>query len=336
MVKKVGKQTFRPENPPVMISTGAVAGPFEGQGPLKDYYDHIYTDLTAGERSFEGAEKEMLVNACFTCLNKAGKNPQDVDIFLAGDLLNQTITSGFSALELAIPYLGIYGACSSSAEGLAMATMLVDGGFAELVLAATSSHNAASERQYRYPSEYGVHRKPTAQWTVTGAGAALVAKEGEGPRITHVTIGKVVDFGIKDTQNLGAAMAPAAALTMIQHFSDTGNGPEYYDLIVSGDLGKFGHQLAVKTAISRGGFDLSKNFKDCGLMIFDTERQDVHAGASGCGSSAIVTYGYLYRKMLEGELRKLLLVATGSLHSPTSFQQGQNVPAVAHAVSLEI
>ncbi|MHB1125703.1 MAG: stage V sporulation protein AD [Bacillota bacterium] len=336
MVKKVGKQTFRPENPPVMISTGAVAGPFEGQGPLKDYYDHIYTDLTAGERSFEGAEKEMLVNACFTCLNKAGRNPQEVDIFLAGDLLNQTITSGFSALELAIPYLGIYGACSSSAEGLAIAAMLVDGGFAELVLAATSSHNAASERQYRYPSEYGVHRKPTAQWTVTGAGAALVAREGDGPRITHVTVGKVVDFGIKDPLNLGAAMAPAAALTLVQHFADTGNGPEYYDLVVSGDLGKFGHQLAVNMAISRGGFDLSKNFKDCGLMIFDTDRQDVHAGASGCGASAIATYGYLYRKMLEGEIRKLLLVATGSLHSPTSFQQGQNVPAVAHAVSIEL
>jgi len=333
--KKIGKQTFRPEKPPVLISSAAVAGPFEGQGPLKDYYDHIYTDLLAGERTFESAEKEMLLNAAFTCLNKAGKAPQEVDLFLAGDLLNQTITSGFSALELAIPYFGLYGACSTSMEGLALATMLVDGGFADLVLAATSSHNTTAERQYRYPSEYGVHRKPTAQWTVTGAGAGLVAREGEGPRITHVTVGKVVDFGIKDVNNLGSAMAPAAALTLVQHFADTGHGPDYYDLILTGDLGKFGQSLTIKLATSRGGFDLTKNYRDCGLMIYDTQRQDVHAGGSGCGASAMVTYGYLYRKLLQGKLKRILVAATGALHSPTSFQQGQDIPAICHAVAIE-
>ncbi len=336
MATKLGKQTYQPDNPPFIISTGTVAGPFEGQGPLKDYFDHVYTDTLAGERSFENAEKEMMANACFTCLQKVNVTPQEVDFYLAGDLLNQIISAGFCALELNIPFLGIYGACSTSAEGLALAAMLVDGGFAKLVLASTSSHNSSAERQYRYPTEYGVHRKPTAQWTVTGAGAALVAGYGAGPRITTFTVGKVVDQGIKDPMNLGAAMAPAAAATMVQHFADTGRGPEYYDLIVTGDLGKFGRELAVITCASKGGFDLSKNYNDCGLMIYDTEKQDVHAGASGCASSALVVYGYLYRKMLAGELKKILLVATGALHSVTSFQQGASIPAIAHAVSIEM
>jgi len=336
LATKLGKQTYKPDNPPYIISTGTVAGPFEGQGPVGKYFDHVYTDTLAGERSFENAEKEMMTNACFTCLNKVNITPQEVDFFLAGDLLNQTITSGFSALELAVPYLGIYGACSTSALGLAISTMLVDGDYARLVLAATSSHNSSAERQFRFPTEYGAHRKPTTQWTVTGAGAALVAKEGTGPRITYFTIGKVTDMGIKDANNLGAAMAPAAAATMVQHFADTGNGPEYYDLIVTGDLGKFGHELAIKTCITRGGFDLTKNYSDCGIMIYDLEKQDVHAGASGCASSALVTYGYLYRQMLAGKLKKLLLVATGALHSQCSVQQGSNIPTIAHAVSIEV
>lgn len=332
----MGKQSFKPDNPPFIISTGTVAGPFEGQGPLKDYFDHIYTDTLAGEKSFESAEKEMMSNACFTCLNKVNITPQEVDLFLAGDLLNQTITSGFTGLELAIPYLGVYGACSTSAVGLIFSTMLIDGNYAKMVLAATSSHNSAAERQFRFPTEYGVHRKPTAQWTVTGSGAALVAKEGKGPRITYVTVGKVTDMGIKDANNLGAAMAPAAASTMVQHFADTGNGPEYYDLIVTGDLGNFGRELAIKSCISKGGFDLTKNYNDCGLMIYDINKQDVHAGASGCASSALVTYGYLYKNMLAGKIKKILLVATGALHSPCSCQQGANIPTIAHAVSIEM
>lgn len=336
MSKKVGKQTFRPGKPPVITATGTVAGPFEGEGPLSQYMDHVYTDVLAGERSFEAAEKEMMINACFTCLKKAGRTPQDVDLFLAGDLLNQIITAGYSALELAIPYLGIYGACSTSAEGLALAAMLVDGGFAGLVLAATSSHNSTAERQYRYPTEYGVHRKPTAQWTVTGSGAALVASGGQGPAITHVTVGKVTDMAIKDPLNMGAAMAPAAADTIIRHFADTGRGPEYYDLIVTGDLGKVGYDLCIKLVQSGGGFGLGDNYRDCGLMLYDRERQDVHAGASGCASSALVTYGYLYRQLVEKKIGRILLVATGALHSPTSFQQGGSIPGIAHAVSIEM
>jgi len=379
MAVKVGNQTWQLMRPPVILETATVAGPLEGEGPLHADYDSIYADPVAGESSFEAAEREMMLNACFTALQKAGLAPSNIDVFLAGDLLNQTITSGFSAQELKIPYLGIYGACSSSAESLIIAAALVEAGFARLVLAAVSSHNSSAERQYRYPTEYGVHRKPTAQWTVTGAGAALVAapdvagrldaagRPGTGgrpdaagrarteasgasgaastgtpggsgtlPQITHVTIGKVNDFGIKDPLNMGAAMAPGAVDTLINHFADTGRGPDYYDLIATGDLGSFGHELVVRLAAERGGFTLSDNYQDCGVLIYDFDKQDVHAGGSGCACSALVTFGHLYHRMQRGELKRVLLCATGSLHSPTSVQQGNNIPVIAHAVSLEM
>lgn len=335
MIKKTGKQTFKLTKPK-LINTAAVVGPFEGKGPLKEFYDHIYEDNLMGEASFERAEKQMLLNACYTCLNKAKKTPGDVDLYISGDLLNQIITSGFSALELQIPYLGIYGACSTCAEGLALASMLIEGNMANIILAATSSHYSTAERQFRYPTEYGIKEKPTSQRTVSGAGAALVADEGDGPRITFATIGKVTDLGIKDTNSVGAAMAPAAASTLIQHFADTGHGPDYYDAILSGDLGKIGKKLTIELVKKTGGFDISSNFDDCGLMIYDMEKQDVQAGASGCASSAVVTYGYVYKKMLEGKLDRVLLVATGALYSTTSFQQGENIPTIAHAVSLEM
>ena len=336
MAVKLGMQTWAPGRVPVIIQTGTVVGPMEGQGPLKDWFDHVYTDPMAGERSFEHAEKEMMLNACYTALQKAGKTPAEVDFFLAGDLLNQIITSGFAAASLKIPYLGLYGACSTSTESLVVATALVDAGFAGLVLCAVSSHNSTAERQYRYPTEYGSFRKPTAQWTVTGAGAALVAAEGHGPRITHITVGKVEDYGLQDPFNLGAAMAPAAAATLARHFADTGRSPDYYDLIVTGDLGSFGHRLMLDLVAEKGGFDLAKNSRDCGVMIYDLEHQDVHAGGSGCACSAVVVFGYLYREMLAGKLRRLLVCATGALHSPTSVQQGDNIPVIAHAVSLEM
>ncbi|MGE5598722.1 MAG: stage V sporulation protein AD [Bacteroidota bacterium] len=336
MAVKLGKQTWIPGKMPAIIQTGTVVGPIEGQGPLAKWFDHVYTDPLAGERSFEHAEKEMMLNACYTALKKADRTPESIDLFLAGDLLNQIITSGFAALALKIPFLGLYGACSTSVESLVVATALIDAGFARSALCAVSSHNSTSERQYRYPTEYGLWRKPTAQWTVTGAGAALVADEGRGPRITRLTAGVVQDYGVKDALNLGAAMAPAAAATLAQHFADTGRDPGFYDLIVTGDLGKFGRQLAIELAAERGGFDLTRNYQDCGVMLYDCERQDVHSGGSGCACSAVVAYGYLYRRMLAGELRRLLLCATGALHSPTSVQQGENIPVIAHAVSLEM
>lgn len=334
MTKKVGRQSVKLTNPPVILSAAAVVGPMEGQGLLRDYFDYIYSDNICGQASFEKAERHMVQNACYLALNHIRKIPKDMDYFIAGDLLNQTVTSNFSAAQLEIPFFGLYGACSTMAESLSLAAMLIDGGFADHILVATSSHNSTSERQYRYPTEYGGQRPPYAQWTVTGAGAAVLANEGTGPKITWITTGKVIDMGIKDPFNMGAAMAPAAAKTLIQHFCDTGRAPDYYDLIVTGDLGRFGHELTVQLAISGGGFDLSKNYQDCGVMIYRPD-QDVHSGGSGCGCATVVTYGYLFKEMAKGTYNKILAVATGALHSPTTYQQGENIPAIAHAVAIE-
>lgn len=332
--KRLGRQTVAFQNPPVIVGMAAVAGPKEGEGPLGADFDHVYRDVTLGQDSFEKAEREMMKNACLTALQKAGLTPADVDFFLAGDLLNQIITASFTALEIGAPYLGVYGACSTSAEGLALAAMLIDGGFARRVLVACSSHNATAERQYRYPVEYGGQRKPYSQWTVTGAGAAVLSREGEGPRVTHATLGKVFDHGVKDPYNQGAAMAPAAADTIVRHLLDTGRRPEDYDLIATGDLARFGHQLARELVARDAGITLGDNFTDCGILIY-REDQGVHSGGSGCACSAVVTFGHFAREMERGRIRRLLLVATGALLSTTSAQQGENIPAVAHGVVIE-
>lgn len=334
--KRLGLQTVQLEQPPVIIGAAAVAGPMEAQGPLGHEYDQTYPDLIIGQQSFEKAERQMMVDACNLALSKANlsEKPPKVDYFLAGDLLNQIITATFSGLQLAVPMLGLYGACSTFAEALSIGSMLIDGGYADKVLCAVSSHNATSERQYRYPTEYGSQRKPYAQWTVTGAGAVVLGNGGQGPKITHVTTGKVIDMGIKDPFDQGAAMAPAAVDTIINHLHDTGRNPDYYDLIVTGDLARFGHEMAVRLAADRKVI-LGERYTDCGIMVFDNTRQDVHSGGSGCGCSAIVTCGHLLKEMKRGKIKRLLLVATGALLSPTTFQQGENIPTIAHAVALE-
>ncbi|NLY88445.1 MAG: stage V sporulation protein AD [Firmicutes bacterium] len=334
MGKKTGKQTFQFATPPVIIATGTVAGPFEGQGPLAEEVDVVLSDLRNGENSFEQAERSMLIQACRLALDHASRGSAEVDLFLAGDLLNQIISSSFTAATLGIPYLGIYGACSTVAEGLALASMILDGGFAGAVLVATSSHNATAERQYRYPTEYGGQRRPYQQWTVTGAAAGLLGYTGQGPRITAATVGKVVDMGCKDPLNLGAAMAPAAAETIACHFEDTGWDPDSFDLILTGDLGEIGFKLC-REVLAEKNIHLGENFSDCGLLIYDREKQDVHAGASGCATAGLVTFGRLFRQFQRGELSRVLLVATGALHSPTSFMQGENIPCIAHAVRIE-
>jgi len=334
--KRLGYQTVQLSSPPFIVGAAAVAGPLEAEGPLGQEFDQTYPDLLAGQNSFEKAERLMMQDACRLALEKAGitNSPPEIDYFLAGDLLNQLVTSAFSALPLAVPYLGMYGACSTFCEAMGLGAMLIDGGFADRVLCATSSHNAASERQYRYPTEYGSQRKPYSQWTVTGAGAVVLSKTGSGPRITHVTIGKVMDLGIKDPYNQGAAMAPAAVDTIEVHLKDTGRSPEYYDLIVTGDLARFGQEMAVQLMADRN-LHLGDRFQDCGVLIFDNERQDVHSGGSGCAASAIVTCGHLLKEMSRGRIRRLLLVATGALFSPTSFQQGDSIPTIAHAIAIE-
>jgi stage V sporulation protein AD len=330
-----GHQTWVFPGKPVIISTGTVAGPLEAQGPLAGDIDLLHGDLWLGQDSYEKAEKKMLEEACETAIRKAGLQKQDIQFFLAGDLLNQIISSSFTARTLAVPYLGLYGACSSSMESLALGSLIVDSKSGNYVICGAVSHNASVEKQYRYPTEYGSQKPPTAQWTVTGAGVALLASEGEGPRVTSATIGRVVDMGLSDPFNMGSAMAPAAVDTITAHFRDLRVSASDYDLIVTGDLGKVGHRIAADL-FKKHGLEIPEDkFNDCGLLIYSDDQPEVLAGGSGCGCSAVVTFGHILNKMKRGELRKVLVVATGALLSPLSYQQKESIPCIAHAVSIE-
>ncbi len=329
MTVRKGKQTIVYTTKPVILGYGTVGGPKEGQGPVGPYLDKVYPDLAMGEKSFELAERQMMVSAIEIALEKASLSRSNVDFFIAGDLLNQIISSGFSALNLGAPFLGIYGACSSFAQGMLLAGILVDSGAAEVVISATSSHNNTAERQYRYPTEYGAQLPPWSQHTVTGAAATAVAVRGEGPRVELATVGRVMDLGMKDPLNMGVAMAPAAADTIFTHMEDTGRKPDDYDLIVTGDLGKVGREVVMELA-QRQGYDLSRNYRDCGELVYGMGQIE-NAGGSGCACSAIVTLGMLFNQ----NYKRLLVVATGAMHSTTSCQQGENIPAIAHAVSIE-
>lgn len=335
MSQKAGRQSVLFDPPPYLTSAATVVGPMEGRGPLGDDFDLVYRDLYINQKSFEAAERKMLQEACLLALEKRNIKLNDIDYFLAGDLLNQITVSGYSAAELGLPFFGLYGACSTLTLALSWGAMLVAGGFAQNVLAATSSHNCCAERQFRYPTEYGFQRPRQAQWTVTGAAAAVISAAGESPRIAAVTTGKVIDLGEKDALNLGAAMAPAAASTLIRHFLDLQRAPDYYDLIVTGDLGQIGSGI-LRKLLARSGYYMEENYNDCGLMIYNPELQQVEAGGSGCACSGVVVLGHLYRRMKAGELNRVLVVSTGALHSPTTLGQGDSIPGVAHAVALEI
>ncbi|HOJ83588.1 MAG: stage V sporulation protein AD [Dethiobacteria bacterium] len=335
MSQKAGRQSVLFDPPPYLTSAATVVGPMEGRGPLGDDFDLVYRDLYINQKSFEAAERKMLQEACLLALEKRNIKLNDIDYFLAGDLLNQITVSGYSAAELGLPFFGLYGACSSLTLALSWGAMLVAGGFAQNVLAATSSHNCCAERQFRYPTEYGFQRPRQAQWTVTGAAAAVISAAGESPRIAAVTTGKVIDLGEKDAFSLGAAMAPAAASTLIRHFLDLKRAPDYYDLIVTGDLGQIGSGI-LRKLLARSGYYMEENYNDCGLMIYNPELQQVEAGGSGCACSGVVVLGHLYRRMKAGELNRVLVVSTGALHSPTTLGQGDSIPGVAHAVALEI
>ncbi len=331
--KHIGKQTAQLSSPPVITETFSVVGKKEGNGPLQSYFDRIIEDNTFGEDSWEKSESKFMNTAIFSVLQKANLSPTDIQYLLAGDLLNQCSSAHYAVRDTDIPFMGIYGACSTMAEGLGLAALLVDGGFGDHVIATTSSHFCSAEKQFRFPLEYGGQRTPTAQWTVTGSGAAIVSAQGSGPQITHVTTGKVVDMGISDVNNMGAAMAPAAADTIAAHFRDTGYSPSDYDLIVTGDLGTVGRQLNIDL-LSQQGFEISSVADDCGCMIYDFEKEDVHAGGSGCGCSASVFCSKLIHQLRSGALRHILFVATGALMSPTSLKQGETIPCVAHAVRI--
>ena len=331
--KQIGKHSFQFTQPPVITAWASVAGKKESEGPLNKYFDITDNDPYFGQKTWEQAEKQMQTLAFETLLKKAGITQNKVGMVCSGDLLNQCIGSSFSLRNKDIPHLGLYGACSTMAESLLVSSMVVGGGFSDSVVAMTSSHFASSERQYRFPLGYGGQRTPTAQWTVTGAGAALVQKEGSGPKIESCTIGTVTDLGITDAANMGAAMAPAALQTIAQHFSDTGLGVEDYDLIVTGDLGQLGMDLLLCLSREKG-LALGGKLADCGTMIFDILKQDVHSGGSGCGCSAITLCGYLLGKLNCGKLKRILFCGTGALLSPTSTQQGLPIPGVCHAVAI--
>jgi len=330
----LGKQSFRLAKPPVITHWASVAGKKESEGPLAKYLDRTNQDTYFGQKSWELAEKKMQELALQLLLEKSGKQNSQIGLIFSGDLLNQCIGSSFTLRNLHIPHLGLYGACSTMAESLLLSAMAVGGSYFHNAIAMTSSHFASSERQYRFPLGYGGQRTPSSQWTVTGAGAALVQSEGHGPRITGCTVGSVTDLGITDANNMGAAMAPAAHSTIKAHFQDFGTTPNDYDLIVTGDLGQLGKELLLILS-QQDGISLGGRLADCGTLIFDVTKQDVHAGGSGCGCSAITLCGYLLDQLNCGKLKKILFCGTGALLSPTSSQQGMSIPGVCHAVVIE-
>jgi stage V sporulation protein AD len=332
-IKKLGSQTIKFDNPPSIIGTASIVGPMEGKGRFKDYYDLILNDNIYNESSWEKAEKKLLKEAVEMAIKSSNTATGEVEYLIAGDLLNQIISAGFAARELGFPFFGIYGACSTIVEGATIASIIIDGGFADNVIAAVSSHFCTAERQFRFPLELGNQRSPTSQWTVTGAGALVLSTKTQNPRVTLATTGKVIDMGESNPNDMGTAMAPAAVDTIMKHFQDTQRTPDDYDLIITGDLGTLGKEIT-EELLKQKGYDVSGNFSDCGVLIYYPE-QDVHAGGSGCACAAVVTCGYIYKEMLKQKYNKVLVVATGALLSTTSSQQGETIPCIAHAVSLE-
>ena len=334
MAVKTGNHTYLLENTPSVLSFGAVGSKKESEGPLGRYFDVINPDSSFGESSWEKAESKMVQISVGQALSKGNFEADQIDVAFAGDLLNQCIGSAYGLRDLGIPFVGLYGACSTMAESLALAALFVDTAIAKKALAVTSSHFCSAERQFRFPLEYGGQRTPTAQWTVTGAGAVILAAGGQGPKITHVTTGMIVDAGIKDANSMGSAMAPAAYETLKAHFTETGRSPNYYDAIFTGDLGAQGHDI-LQALFRADGVELDARYMDCGVLMFDLNTQNVGCGGSGCGCCASVLGGHILDAMNKGVWQRVLVAATGALMSPTSAQQGDSIPGICHAVAIE-
>ncbi|MGN0965114.1 MAG: stage V sporulation protein AD [Dysosmobacter sp.] len=331
--KRMGRQTVALAAPPSVVSFANIGGKFEGNGPLADSFDELNEDSFFGQKTWEQGESVMQKRVLENALKKAGLESKQLDYILAGDLLNQCIGSSFALRDFGIPFYGLYGACSTMGESLSLAALLIDGGFAERCAALTSSHFCTAERQYRMPVPYGSQRPPAAQWTATAAGCTILAAEGPGPYVTHVTCGTIEDLGICDANNMGAAMAPAAYKTLTALFRETHTTPRDYDLILTGDLGELGHAI-VLDFFRRDGLDLTGNYFDCGMLLYDRKNQDMHAGASGCGCSAAVLNGYVLSGMRAGRWKRVVFAPTGALLSPTSSFQGESIPGICHAVCL--
>ena len=333
-MKRLGTQTIQFDNPPTIVSTASIVGPKEAQGPLAKYFDQCLDDEFWGEKTWEKAESKIIKETVNMAVTKSGIAATDIDYCFAGDLLNQCISSSFGLRELNIPFFGVFGACSTFVESLCLGSVFVESGAATNVLCATSSHFCSAEKQFRFPLELGNQRPQSAQWTVTGSGAAVVSANGTGPFITAITPGKIVDMGIKDANNMGSAMAPAALDTLITHFRDTGRKPSYYDAIITGDLGYIGKEIVTELAETKG-YNIKSNYNDCGVLIFDKEKQDTHSGGSGCACVGTTFSGYFFKQLQEKKLNKILLIATGALMNSMSSQQGESIPGIAHAISIE-
>ncbi len=330
-MKKTGK-TFIIKDDVVIRDTYTIAGDKEGKGPLKGKFDMVLEDDLWGEDSWEKCELKMQKKAVEYLKSKNSLVNENIDLLISGDLLNQITSSSFAARALELPYIGLYGACSTMTLSMGLGALIIDGGFAENIICVTSSHFCSAERQYRMPLEMGGQRHMSAQWTVTGSAAVWLSNNGKGPKIKHVTFGKVIDLGVKDANNMGAAMAPAAYDSLSRQLKDTGID---YDLIITGDLGKVGKSI-VNRMFSEDNKSIESKYDDCGTIIFDINKQDVHAGGSGCACSATVFGSFLYKKLLNNEIKKLLFTSTGALHSPTASLQGESIPGIAHCLGIEL
>ena len=330
---KIGKQTIKFKNNVSIKNTGTVVGVKEGKSPLSADFDTILNDDYFGEKSWEKAESKIQKEAIKKAIENAGMSNEEIDYAFCGDLLNQCVSSHYALRDLNIPFLGVYGACSTMAESLIIGAMAISGGFAKNVVCATSSHFCSAEKQFRFPLDYGGQRPPSAQWTVTGGGCAVLTDEEIMPKIESATPGKIVDMGICDLNNMGAAMAPAAADTIMTHFKDMGIEPDYYDKIYTGELGVIGSDILCDM-LNKEGIDIYSKHEDCGKMIYDMQKEDVHAGGSGCGCCASVFCGHIFKELKRGNLKRILLVATGALMNATIVQQGESIPVIAHAVGI--
>ncbi len=334
-MKKVGKQTFLLSNPVYIKETASIVGPKEQEGPLLNYFDKTLQDEFWGEKTWEKAESKFIKETINTLLLKSNLPSSDIDMCFAGDLLNQCIASSFGFRETQIPYIGLYGACSTFVESMIIASSFIDGDFIQNAICSASSHFCSAEKQFRFPLELGNQRPPSSQWTVTGCGASLLSKNGNSPFITSFTPGKIIDMGIKDANNMGAAMAGAAKDTLITHLKDLNRKPSYYDAIFTGDLGYIGKDILIDLC-SMEGYNIKNNYNDCGVLIFNKETQDTHSGGSGCGCIATTFAGYIYNSLKKQTFKKVLLIATGALMNSTSSQQNESIPGIAHAISIEV
>ena len=330
----LGKASIRFDEAPYILGYASVVGKKEGEGPLGKLFDSVVEDPMFNGTSWEDAESKLQAQIAHYAIRKAGLNAGDIRYIYAGDLLGQLIATSFGLKDLNIPLFGLYGACSTMGESLSLGAMSVAGGFSEHTLCLTSSHFASAEKTFRFPLDYGTQRKFSATWTVTGGGGVVLGKTRSKARVTGITTGKIVDYGLKDKENMGACMAPAAADTIAQHFMDYSSKPEDYDKIITGDLGYIGQTILIDL-LEEKGYDIKSNHMDCGIEIFDKDKQDTHAGASGCGCSASVLCSYILGEITKGAWKKVLFVPTGALFSPVTSNEGNSIPGIAHGVIIE-